>query len=166
MPGSELLARVAVDASLIPQNSFVIKDEYMRRCGRSILLRHRLSGAIIEIGVVKLSIFSTHLHIVEGVPDIRERPLAQFFCAIGIAHDHDKRHATLLVIGDQLLYPLLIHLRDRTVIAGEDNCQYLTGVIVLEAVGLAVDPGQGEVRGFRSDCKNGIALLWRGSIIA
>ena len=65
----------------------------------------------------------------------------------------------------KLLNSLLVHLRNWTVIAGKDDCQYLRRAVVLETMRLPVDAGKAEVWSVRPDRQHWIAVYRWGRVV-
>src|SRR5258708_21337453 len=89
---------------------------------------------------------SMNFHFLEAVADIRR---VQFIDSNGlrvVGLNCDNRHSAMAIVRFQLLDALLIHLRDRAVIAREYYDQYRTGRVIGETMDLSIHSGQGEIR--------------------
>src|SRR5258708_38914405 len=151
------LAIAVVHVAFVPQFSVFVEDEDVRRGLRAVRAGNRLSLTVVEIRVVEMFVFESNFHLVEAVADVGR---IQFIDAksLGVVwldgHDGD---AAVPIVGLQLLNALLVHLRNRTVIAGENDDQNRRGRVVGKRVSLSIYTGQRKIRSRRAQRENGMA---------
>src|ERR1700757_321842 len=104
-------------------------------------------------------VFGSNLHFLEAVADVRGIEFVDSDRLGIIWFDRDDTCTAIFVLGGQLGKALLVHLRDRAMIAGEDDHQDSTGRVVREPMYRSVDPRKFKGRGGRSYRKNRMCLL-------
>jgi len=140
-----------VHAALVAELALAVEDEHVRRRGRAVLARDLLRVAVVEEREVELPEGRTDLHVVERVADVRVAHLVEAQCLDAVRLDHDEGHALRRVVVDDLTDALLVDLRGRTMHRREDHDEGLRRREAGERVGLAVYPGQAEIRRERAD---------------
>jgi hypothetical protein len=104
-------------------------------------------------------VLNTNFHFVEAVADVGR---VQFIDSNGlrvVGLNCDNNDSAMAIVRLQLLDALLIHLRDRAMVAGEYYNQYGTGRVISETMDLSIHAGQGEIRRRRAQRQNRVGRL-------
>ena len=126
----------------------------MKMCGVATapnLIETRLRVAVVEIRPVDAAEPRAQLHLRQRVGDVGVAQLVEPDGLRIVRVDRDERDALAAIVLVELFDPALVELRDRAVIALEDERQHLGAGVLAGLVGLAVDAGQREVRERRAD---------------
>jgi hypothetical protein len=138
-----------------PQLPLRVEDEDVRGRYRPVLPRHRLRLPVVEVGERPPAILGPDLHVLERVAEVGVALLVEAQGEGVVRRDEYDLHAAAREVGVETLDPLLVGLRGRAVVGGEDDHENLRRREALEGVPLAVDAGQVEVRSLRSDGQGG-----------
>ncbi len=149
------LVFLVVDAAREAQLPLPVEDEDVRGRHRTVLERHGLGLAVVEVGEHEAVLASADLHLVEGVAEVGVAELVETDGQRVVRGDRDHRHPLGPVVRVQLLDPLLVGLGGRTVVRGEDQHQELGVGEAPQRVPPAVHPGQVEIGSGRADGKRG-----------
>jgi hypothetical protein len=155
----ELGAIAVVDAALVTKTADFIEDEDMRRGLRAVGAGGRLGFTIVKVGIAEMLVGDADFHFVEGVADVGG---VEFIDTDGsgiIGLHGDNGDAAIAVVVSKLLDALLVHLGDGAVVADENDDENGVGRIVGERMDLAIDAGEREIGGGRTDGENGMRLL-------
>jgi hypothetical protein len=158
--GFDKLGAIAVvDAALVTKMADFIEDEDMRRGLRAVGAGGGLGFTIVKVGIAEMLVGDADFHFVEGVADVGG---VEFIDTDGsgiIGLNGDNGDATIAVVVSKLLDALLVHLGDGAVVADENDDEDGAGRIVGERMDLAIDAGEREIGGGRTDGENGVRLL-------
>jgi hypothetical protein len=135
----------------------------MRRCLRTESPRHRLRFPVIQIWIAQVLVFSPILHFFEGIAQIGRIELIDTNCFRRIGLDCGHRNSARTIGGVELRNPGFLHLRNRAVVAGEDDHQHRTRGIVAQPVVLPSIPGNSKIRRGRTQRENGMSFLRPGA---
>ena len=91
-------------------------------------------------------VLGANLHLLKAVADVGGIEFIDGDRLGIIRFDGDDAHAAILVVGGQLGNTPLVHLCDRTMIAGEDHHHDGTSGIIGEPVYRSIDPKKFEIR--------------------
>lgn len=155
----KLGAVVVVDSALVTKMAGFVEDEGMRRGLRAIGAGGGLGFTVVNVGIAEMLVGDADFHFVEGVADVRG---VEFIDTDGsgiVRLNGDKGDATIPVVVSELLDALLVHLGDGAVVADENDDEDGAGRIVGERMDLAIDAGEREIGGGRTDGENGVRLL-------
>ena len=104
-------------------------------------------------------VLGADLHLFETVADVGG---IEFIDPDGggiIRLNRDHGDAAVFVVGRELRDAALVHLRDGTMIAGEDHDEHGAGRVVGELVNRSIDAGKFEVWRGRTEREDGMRLL-------
>lgn len=104
-------------------------------------------------------VLHANLHVVECIADIGRIELVDGQRLRIVALDRDDGDAALSIIFIELLDTALIHLSDRTMIAGENHDENTARRIVAQLMGFPVDARKREIGRGRAQGKNGMRGL-------
>jgi hypothetical protein len=107
--------------------------------------------AVIEVREVELFVVRPNLHFFQRIAQVGIAQLIEPDRLRIVRRDCHESDPFVLIVGGQLLDPLLIRLGRRAVIAGEDNDEHLRLVIVGQPVHLSVHAGKAEIGRFGPD---------------
>ena len=107
-------------------------------------------------------ILRADFHLLETVTRVRGVEFVDANCTRIVRLDGHHGHAAIFVVGCKLRDPLFIHLRDRTMIAGEDHHENGARAIVRKLVSLPSTPGSSKL-GVRAEREDGMRVVSVGS---
>ena len=115
--------------------------------------------AIVEVGIAKMLVCDANFHFVERVADVGgvEFVDAEGLRVVGL--NGDECHATIAVVVSELLDALLVHLRDRAMVACENDDEDGARRIIGERMHFAIDTREREIRSQRARGKDRVSLL-------
>ena len=145
-----------VEAAFVAEMAGEVEDEDMGRGLRTVSAGDGLRFAIVEIGIGEVLPGNADFHFLESIGDVGG---IEFIDAesVGVVGLNDDDGDALGSVGvEELLDALLVHLGDRTVIAGEDDGEDGAGGVVGEGVGVAVDAGEREIGSGGADGEDGV----------
>ena len=148
-----------VHAAFIAKTAVMIENEGVWRGLWTVGVRHRLRFPVVQVRIGQKPVLSTDLHLFKAVAHVRGVQLVDGdgLGIVGLNRNH--RNTAVPIVRRQLRDTPLIHLRDRTMVAGKHDYQDLAGGIVGELVNRSVDAGKFKVRRRRTDCENRMRLL-------
>ena len=144
--GDERFAGIVVDAALIAKLALAVENKKVRCCSRAVGTRDFLRFAVVEIRKIELAVGGASFHLVERVANVGVAHLVEPDRHGIVRLDGNDGDAPLAIVSNDLFEPGFVQLCGRTMVASENDDQYFACFVVLQAMRLAVDTGETEVR--------------------